>query len=149
MGQHLNNQRAGILSQPSPQPQAFNNGLSPQPQPYNGPRGPFAPVPANQSLLQPLIPIQTGFNSFIPTRPVTSPFNNPSPQPSFLSAQPTGYPGSQPMAMQAQPTGFPGQQPLSFQPTGAPFGGFNNQNNNGFVQSSRCFVLYPVDAFVE
>ncbi|KAJ7283685.1 hypothetical protein C8J57DRAFT_1293275 [Mycena rebaudengoi] len=130
MGQHLNNQRAGILSQPSPQPQAFNNGLSPQPQPYNGPRGPFAPVPANQSLLQPLIPTQTGFNSFIPTRPCHLPIQQP------FSAAPTGYPGSQPMAMQAQPTGFPGQQPISFQPTGAPFGGFNNQNNNGFVQSN-------------
>ncbi|KAJ7507765.1 hypothetical protein B0H11DRAFT_1968579 [Mycena galericulata] len=131
MGQHLNNQRTGILPQPSPQPQQM----------YNGPRGPFAPVPANQSLLQPLIPTQTGFNSFIPTRPgpATSPFANPpmqsSLQPSFLSAQPTGFPGGQPM--QSQPTGFPGQQPMSFQPTGAPFGGFNANNNpNGFVQSN-------------
>ncbi|KAJ7180015.1 hypothetical protein C8R43DRAFT_971374 [Mycena crocata] len=139
MGQHLNNQRTGILPQPSPQPQQ---------QPYNGPRGPFAPVPSNQSLLQPLIPTQTGFNSFIPTRPgaSTSPFANPPMQPSFLSSQPTGFPGAQPMQaqptgfpgaqpMQAQPTGFPGQQPMSFQPTGAPFGGFNG-NSNGFVQSN-------------
>ncbi|KAJ6599097.1 hypothetical protein DFH09DRAFT_1130110 [Mycena vulgaris] len=125
MGQHLNNQRTGILPQPSPQP---------QPQ-YNGPRGPFAPVPANQNLLQPLIPTQTGFNSFIPTRPgaATSPFANPPMQPSFLSAQPTGFPGHQPL--QSQPTGFPGQQPMSFQPTGAPFGGFNG-TSNGFVQSN-------------
>jgi hypothetical protein len=129
IGQHLNNQRAGLLPQPSPQPQ--------QQPGYNGPRGPFAPVPANQSLLQPLIPTQTGFNSFIPTRPgaqTISPFANPPMQPSFLSAQPTGFPGAQPM--QSQPTGFPGQQPLSFQPTGAPFGGFNG-NPNGFVQSSQ------------
>ncbi|KAJ7638784.1 hypothetical protein FB45DRAFT_411916 [Roridomyces roridus] len=150
MAQHLNSQRTGFPSQPSPQPQ-----LQPG---YNGPRGPFAPVPANQSLLQPLIPTQTGFNSFIPTRPgpATSPFANPpsmnqspfanppsmnqSPfanpppmQPSFLSAQPTGYPAAQPFA--AQPTGFPGQQPLSFQPTGVPFGGLGG-NNNGFVQSN-------------
>ncbi|KAJ7129719.1 hypothetical protein C8R44DRAFT_777490 [Mycena epipterygia] len=125
MGQHLNNQRTGILPQPSPQPQ----------QSYNGPRGPFAPVPANQSLLQPLIPTQTGFNSFIPTRPgaAISPFANPPMQQSFLSSQPTGFPGSQ--QLQSQPTGYPGQQPMSFQPTGAPFGGFNG-NSNGFVQSN-------------
>ncbi|KAJ7095351.1 hypothetical protein B0H15DRAFT_829165 [Mycena belliarum] len=128
IGQHLVNQRTGILPQPSPQPQSQQS--------YNGPRGPFAPVPSNQSLLQPLIPTQTGFNSFIPTRPgaVTSPFANPSMQPSFLSAQPTGYPGAQPL--QSQMTGFPGQQqPMSFQPTGSPFGGFTG-NSNGFVQSN-------------
>ncbi|KAJ7179165.1 hypothetical protein C8R46DRAFT_1072719 [Mycena filopes] len=125
MGQHLNSQRTGLLPSPSPQPQPA----------YNGPRGPFAPVPANQSLLQPLIPTQTGFNNFIPTRPGASisPFANPPmqpQQPSFLSAQPTGFP-----SMQPQQTGFPGQQPMSYQPTGSPFGNFNN-NQNGFVQSN-------------
>ncbi|KAJ7047396.1 hypothetical protein C8F04DRAFT_1058665 [Mycena alexandri] len=128
MGQHLNSQRTGLLPSPSPQPQPA----------YNGPRGPFAPVPANQSLLQPLIPTQTGFNSFIPTRPGASisPFANPPmqpQQPSFLSAQPTGFPGMQ--QMQPQQTGFPGQQPMSFQPTGSPFGNFNG-NANGFMQSN-------------
>ncbi|KAF8195925.1 hypothetical protein K438DRAFT_2017151 [Mycena galopus ATCC 62051] len=138
IGQHLNNQRTGLLPSPSPQPQ--------QPA-YNGPRGPFAPVPANQALLAPLIPTQTGFNSFVPTRPgaapspMTSPFANPfaNPppmpmQPSFLSAQPTGFPGQGPL--HAQPTGF---QPsfISAQPTGAPFGGFNgNSNGGGFMQSN-------------
>ncbi|KAG2156026.1 hypothetical protein DEU56DRAFT_723571 [Suillus clintonianus] len=94
-----------------------------------GPRGPFAPVPANQSLLQPLIPTTTGFNNFVPTRPYNaSPFQGQAP-PSFLSAQPTGFPGTtQPQAppsfLSAQPTGFPGTtQPLFSQPTGLPTSG--------------------------
>ncbi|KAG2118784.1 uncharacterized protein F5147DRAFT_801061 [Suillus discolor] len=86
-----------------------------------GPRGPFAPVPANQSLLQPLIPTTTGFNNFVPTRPFSaSPFQGQAP-PSFLSAQPTGFPGtSQPLL--SQPTGLPTSGPLLSQPTGM-FGG--------------------------
>ena len=75
MGQHLVNQTP-VLPHSS--------------QLYNGPRGPFAPVPANQGLLQPLIPTQTGFTGFVPTKPVSSPFlNSLSPPPSFLSQQPT------------------------------------------------------------
>ena len=70
-------------------------GLSPQ----GAPRGPFAPVPANQGLLAPLVPTSTGFTGFVPTRPATSP--------SFLGAQPTG--------LQPQPTGF---QTFAPQPTG-------------------------------
>ncbi|KAJ7068246.1 hypothetical protein C8F01DRAFT_1117442 [Mycena amicta] len=134
IGQHLVNQHAGLLPQPSPQP-------SPQPPTaYNGPRGPYAPVPANQTLLQPLIPTTTGFNSFVPIRPGTAPssFGN-SLQPSFIPTQPTGFPGS----MQPQPTGFPGQQPLSFQPTGAPFGGNPFGGNNGFVQSNPTGFAQP------
>jgi hypothetical protein len=118
MGHHLQNQQTGVLPQPSPQP-------------YNGPRGPFAPVPANQSLLQPLIPTQTNFNSFIPTRPgvTTSPFQGQPLQSVFLAPQPTGFHGSQPMISQ---------------PTGVPFGGFNQahsfQNSTfGQVQSSTYF----------
>ncbi|KAG1779731.1 hypothetical protein EV702DRAFT_965519, partial [Suillus placidus] len=86
-----------------------------------GPRGPFAPVPANQSLLQPLIPTTTGFNSFVPTRPFSaSPFQGQAPPP-FLSAQPTGFPStSQPLLL--QPTGLPTSGPLLSQPTGM-FGG--------------------------
>ncbi|KAK7049547.1 cytoskeletal protein binding protein [Paramarasmius palmivorus] len=104
MGQHLQNQQTGIL---------------PQTTAYNGPRGPFAPVPANQSLLQPLVPTQTGFNGFVPTRPGSTP--------SFLSSQPTGMPGT---------------QPLMSQPTGMPFNGFNNnpspfQANGGFQSSGN------------
>jgi hypothetical protein len=71
-----------------------------------GPRGPFAPVPANQGLLAPLIPTTTGYSGFLPTRPATSP--------SFLGAQPTG--------LQPQPTGFQGfaPQPTGFQSNLAP-----------------------------
>ena len=75
MGQHLVNQTP-VSSQSS--------------QSYNGPRGPFAPVPANQGLLQPLIPTQTGFTGFVPTKPVSSPFLNSLSPPPFLSQQPTG-----------------------------------------------------------
>jgi len=98
-------------------------------QPYNGPRGPFAPVPGNQSLLQPLIPTQTGFNGFIPTKPVSSPspFQSQLAPPTFLSHQPTGFPNSQPIM--TQPTG------LMTQPTGI-FNSFSPsppfQGNTGF-----------------
>ncbi|KIJ70021.1 hypothetical protein HYDPIDRAFT_77892 [Hydnomerulius pinastri MD-312] len=136
LAQHLQNQQTGVL--PPPQ--------------QNGPRGPFAPVPANQSLLQPLIPTQTGFNNFVPTRPnnvspfqsqptaaqpsflqtqpqVTQPsFLQTQPQvtqPSFLQSQPTGFPGNlQPLI--SQPTGFPGSGPMMAQPTGIPGGTFGN-----------------------
>ncbi|KAF5369879.1 hypothetical protein D9758_001079 [Tetrapyrgos nigripes] len=104
MGQHLQNQQTGA---------------------YNGPRGPFAPVPANHALLQPLIPTQTGFGGFVATRPSSTPS-----QPTFLNSQPTGFPGQQPLT--SQPTGFPGmQQPMMSQPTGMPFGGGMNGMNGG------------------
>ena len=82
--------------------QGQQTGLPPQ----GGPRGPFAPVPANQGLLAPLVPTSTGFTGFVPTRPATSP--------SFLGAQPTG--------LQPQPTGFQtfAPQPTGFQSTLAP-----------------------------
>jgi hypothetical protein len=76
MGQHLVNQTT-ILPHSS--------------QLYNGPRGPFAPVPANQGLLQPLISTQTGFTGFVPTKPVSSPFLTSLSPPPFLSQQPTGH----------------------------------------------------------
>ncbi len=59
----------------------------------NGPRGPFAPVPANQGLLQPLIPTQTGFGGFIPTKPTLSPspFQSHLSSPSFVPPQTTGF----------------------------------------------------------
>lgn len=115
----------GVGSSPSPIGQFLQSSQPRQqpsqtsPQPYNGPRGPFAPVPANQGLLQPLVPTQTGFASFIPTRPnAISPFQNPPSQPSFLTSQPTG---------------FPGMQPILSQPTGLPFSGFQ-PTPNGFGQ---------------
>lgn len=113
MGQFVQSQQTGFVPQQ-------------QQQSYNGPRGPFAPVPSNQSLLQPLIPTQTGFNSFIPTRPNNnaSPFQNPPLQPSFLSSQPTGF-------QAPQPTGFQPSQPMMSQATGMPFGGMNSYTTGG------------------
>lgn len=132
-----------------------------QQQQYNGPRGPFAPVPSNQGLLQPLVPTQTGFNSFIPTRinnNNVSPFGNQNaispfanPQPSFLQSQPTGYPMQQQQPMQSQPTGWqPTQQqqqpqPTGFQPqlmsqpTGMPFNGMNGGMNSLPVSATNSY----------
>jgi hypothetical protein len=111
------------LGQFTQNPQATISSQIPS-QPYNSIRGPFAPVPANQALLQPLIPTQTGFNSFISTRPpLTSPFSGPQPQSSFLVPQPTGILNT---------------QPLISQPTGIPSGNFNHapyQNPFGTIQS--------------
>jgi hypothetical protein len=106
------NQGMGVGSSPSPlgqHLQAQQTGLLPPAQ--NGPRGPFAPVPANQGLLAPLVPTSTGFSGFVPTRPATSP--------SFLGPQPTGFQPS----LAPQPTGFQpsvGPQPTGFQPSLAP-----------------------------
>ncbi|KAH9951730.1 hypothetical protein B0H21DRAFT_684274 [Amylocystis lapponica] len=122
IGQHLQNQQTGFL---------------PPPQPMNGPRGPFAPVPGNQSLLQPLVPTTTGFNSFVPTRPQSSaspfqssPFQTPPQQPSFLSVQPTGFSAPSP-SLQPQMTGYPSPSPIMSQPTGMPNGNFG-QPGSGF-----------------
>ncbi len=92
------------------------------PSAQGGPRGPFAPVPANQGLLAPLVPTTTGFTGFMPTRPATSP--------SFLGAQPTGFqPSLAPQAtgfqpnLAPQPTGFQSNlapQSTGFQPNFAP-----------------------------
>ena len=115
VGQHLQNQQSGVLP----------------PLQQNGPRGPYAPVPANQGLLQPLVPTQTGFNGFVATRPSNvSPFQ-PQPQPTqspFLQPQVTGFPGS-PQIINSQRTGFPAPGPILTQPTGVgggPFGGFTS-----------------------
>jgi hypothetical protein len=117
MGQHVQNQQSGLLA--------------PQ---QNGPRGPYAPVPANQILLQPLIPTTSVLNSFVPTRPGVI---QGQPQQSFIPSQVTGFPNNpQPMM---QPTGFPPTGPMLPQPTGMAgtnFSGFGTtpsfQNNGGF-----------------
>lgn len=138
--------RAGLGMGPSPVPigqhvQSQQPGFLP---PQNGPRGPFAPVPSNQSLLQPLIPTTTGFNSFVPTRTGNGPFQ-PQPQQSFVHSQVTGFPNN-PQPMMAQPTGFSSMSPMQPQQTGMPGGNFGNfgavpsfQPSGGFgaVQSSR------------
>lgn len=113
----------GVNNSPLPMG-SFQSHTPTPPQPYNGPRGPFAPVPANQGLLQPLIPTQTGFNSFVPTRPPTQATVPPVPQMQGLSLSPPPMmlPQQTGMPMMAQPTGM---QMMS-QPTGMPM------NGNGF-----------------
>lgn len=125
MGQHIQNRQTGLLS------------------PQNGPRGPYAPVPSNQSLLQPLIPTTTGFNNFIPTRPGNVSLQVQQPQ-SFMPSQVTGFPNN-PQPILSQPTGFGSTTLMLPQQTGIPPGGFGSlsasplQNNGTFgrVQSSK------------
>lgn len=101
LGQHFLNQQTGTL-----------------PQQHNNPRGPFAPVPANQSLLQPLVPTTTGFSSFVPTRGGSVP-----PQ-SFLHSQPTSFSTGNPQHLVPQSTGFPAPGTMITQPTGVSTGSF-------------------------
>lgn len=85
----------GLGVQGSNQPMGYLNA--------NGARGPLAPVPANQGLLNPLQPAATGF---VPTRV--------SPNATGMMMQQTGF--------QPQQTGFQQQQqqqqPMMSQPTG-------------------------------
>ena len=73
----------------------------------NAPRAPFAPVPVNQSLLQPLIPLQ-GTGNYVPT--------------GGFASQPTGMMAPQmtsPFSMSSQPAGMYGvPQPMLFGATG-------------------------------
>lgn len=128
LGQHVQNQQARLSS--------------PQ---QNGPRGPFAPVPANQSLLQPLIPTTTGFNRFVPTRPGNTSFVA-QPQQPLIPSQITGFPNN-PQPLIPQTTSFPSMGPMLSQPTGMPggnFGGFGSTSSfspNGHfstMQTSAC-----------
>ncbi|KAG6896932.1 hypothetical protein C0992_005197 [Termitomyces sp. T32_za158] len=123
----------GMGSSPTPMGQLLQAPVISPPQqpaaPYNGPRGPFAPVPANQTLLQPLIPTQTGFTGMIPTRGPSSvsPFSN-NIAPSFLNPQPTGFPPALPLM--SQPTGltlngFSATQSNPITPLQSHFTGFN------------------------
>lgn len=106
-----------------------------------GPRGPFAPVPGNQSLLQPLVPTTTGFNNFVPTRPFSaSPFQGQAPP--FLSTQPTGFPStSQPLL--SQPTGLPTSGPLLSQPTGMFGGSFSTYGTRPSFQNTTMQPVQP------
>jgi actin cytoskeleton-regulatory complex protein SLA1 len=175
IGQHLQAQPTGFTPQAAPgmlpQPTGFTSqatpgilpqqtGFTPQPNPSLlpqqtgftpstiGPRGPFAPVPANQSLLQPLVPTTTGFNGFVPTRPMSTPAA-PGFQPSFLSSQPTGFAGQpQQQPLMSQPTGFSTSSALLPQTTGfpagvtSPFGSGSIYNPNGFgnTQTGELFL---------
>ncbi|TFK75940.1 hypothetical protein BDN72DRAFT_831371 [Pluteus cervinus] len=155
----------GLGVAPSPVPMGqFQNGagLAPSPSPvqYNGPRGPYAPVPANQGLLKPMVPMTTGYGGFIPTRPTSalspfqpvqpqptsnlSPFQPVQPQPSFLS-QPPPTMAQQPLLPQqtgifTMNPGLPYQNGGSFGPispmlTGMP-PGFNQPMNTGLYANA-------------
>ncbi|WRT69028.1 uncharacterized protein IL334_006011 [Kwoniella shivajii] len=115
-GQPMNqlyNQQTGFQQQQSPQ--------------QTGPRGPLAPVPANQGLLNPMQPQATGM--FIPTRGMSP-----------MSSQQTGFPQQQ---MSMQQTGFPQQQMMA-QPTGYQAGfqqGYGGQPQQMAMQPN--FTGYP------
>lgn len=136
LGQGLSVHQSGLLQASSQPPQ----------QSFNDPRGPFAPVPANQSLLQPLIPTQTGFNSFVPTRANSShlsasslPFQNQQnqfkPTSSFMAPQPTGLSFQQRPISQS--TGIPG---VGLPPSS--FGSESMMNTSPFGSGST-FQLNP------
>ena len=142
----------GMGSSPVPlgQLQVQTTSFTPPASALSGPRGPFAPVPANQGLLQPLIPTSTGFNSFVPTRPQSSPLpqqtismQQPPPVPPLptQSLQPiSGFP----MTMQAQPTGFPTMGPMLSQPTGFPTMGMGMQSPIGNMQNPIGGMQSPI-----
>lgn len=96
----------GFQSEMGP-PQVADSRMLPPPtsQPFHGARGPFAPVPANHSLLQPLIPTQTGFSGFVPTKAASSPptFQNQVASP-FIQVQPTGF--QSPLPILTHPNGY-------------------------------------------
>ena len=120
MSQHIQNQQSGLLA--------------PQ---QNGPRGPYAPVPGNQSLLQPLIPTTSVLNNFVPTRPGNASFQGQLQQ-SFIPSQVTGFPNS-PQPMMQQPTGFPSMSPMLPQPTGISGGNFNGFGPTPSFQNTASF----------
>jgi hypothetical protein len=138
----------GMGNSPVPIGQLQSNGLSLQPQPtaapnINGPRGPFAPIPANQGLLHPLVPTRTGFSGFIPTSSSNNlgmggglqPQQNVFPQQTGFVSQPA----------MSNPTGFPtnglGQtQGFLPQQTGFP-------NTSGFHTPSPVPPVPPVPPF--
>ena len=117
-----------------------STGMSPQgsQQAYNpnAPRGPIAPIAANAPLLNPLIPTQTGFNQFIPTRSATG-FGGNSP----MLPQATGFVGNNSMMMPQQ-TGY-NQSPMMPQQTS-----FNNSpmmpQMTGFVQPQQQMQPNPM-----
>lgn len=137
----------GVGNSPMPIGQLQSNGLSLQPQltaaqNLNAPRGPFAPIPGNQGLLQPLVPTRTGFAGFIPTSFSNNPGSNPTglggglqPQQSLLPQQ-TGF------VNQPNLAGFPANglgQPQGYLPQQTGF-----QNAGGFHTHSPGPSLSPV-----
>ncbi|KIR26661.1 hypothetical protein I309_04430 [Cryptococcus deuterogattii LA55] len=97
---------------------AQQTGMSTMSNSSNAPRGPLAPVPANQGLLNPMQPQATGM--FVPTRDL-SPMG--AQQTGFQSQQPqlTGFQPQQQQQMMPQQTGFyPGQMGMQPNFTGFP-----------------------------
>ncbi|BGP47678.1 hypothetical protein JCM10450v2_003543 [Rhodotorula kratochvilovae] len=130
--------RASSAPAPAQAPQQTGGSfLTPQQTGYNpaAPRGPIAPVPANQGLLAPLQPLRTG----APLQPQNTGF---FPGATTLGVMPmqTGFSG-----MMSQPTGFAGlAAPMGMQPTGfAPQAtGFGPQAT-GFMPQATGFAPSP------
>ncbi|KAJ9095800.1 hypothetical protein QFC19_007414 [Naganishia cerealis] len=122
MSQLLTAQQTGTFAQQQ-QPMA-TGARSP------APGAPLAPIPANQGLLNPLIPTQTGFSGFVPTR--ASPSVNHNQQQNQMMPQATGYNmgmsnNNGAMGMMPQQTGYNqyGQQSGAFQGMQPNMTGFN------------------------
>ena len=112
----------------------------------NAPRGPFAPVPANQGLLQPLVPTQ-GTGQFVPTnktgmmgmqmtgmQPQQTGWNMQGMQGmQGMQPQMTGYPnGMGGMSQMGQMQGMQGMQPqMTGYGNGSGFGGMNGSSFSG------------------
>lgn len=138
----------GMGNSPVPIGQLQSSNLSLQPQltaapNLNAPRGPFAPVPANQGLLQPLVSTRTGFTGFVPTS--HNPGSNPAGIGGGLQPQQTVFP---------QQTGFV-NQPVISNPTGFPTNGLGQAqgflpqqtgfpSTNGFLTPSPGPPISPV-----
>lgn len=105
---------------------------------YNGARGPMAPVPQNQGLLQPLVPTQ-GTGQYVPTRGgmgmQATGMGGMGLQPTGMGmqqtgwgggmgAQQTGYYGGAQGGMQSQPTGWMGPQQTAMPPQSTNISGF-------------------------
>ncbi|ORY24778.1 hypothetical protein BCR39DRAFT_545879 [Naematelia encephala] len=127
----FSNYGLGVQNTGQPMGQMLSQQTGYAPQQQNGPRGPPAPVPSNEALLNPLQPARTGF---VPTHP-----NPQAQQQQGMMPQQTGFmPQQQPMVM--QPTGYAqgfqatyGGQPQQIQPN---FTGFPGNYPQQSQQSS-------------
>ena len=132
-------------------PQSYHNGLGmgssnmamgqiqqQQQQQQQQQPGPLAPVPANQGLLNPLIPTSTGFSGFVPTR---QSLNN---QQTGMMPQQTGMMGN--MGMMSQPTGYGSGMGMMPQQTGY-MGGMGQQQQGYQNMQPRKFSSLPFQRF--
>lgn len=138
MGISENQQRPTSAAPTQRQTSNNTNFVSPSPTPQqpdpNAPRGPFAPVAQNAPMLNPLIPTQTGFSGFVPTRP----------QSTGMMPQSTGMPmsmGPQPTGMMAQPTGMPMSMGMSM-PMSSQMGMSMAPQQTGYMQSQPTSAPY-------